>query len=138
MVDLSGGCNCGATRYRITSAAKRVSHCHCTICRRAGGAVAGTFATFDAAAVTWQGAEPRLYRSSDFAFRRFCGACGSQLAFGYDALPELVSITVGTLDSPELTPAERHDFAAERIPWVQLDAQLPATPRWWDPPPGKE
>jgi hypothetical protein len=138
MVDPTGGCNCGAIRYRISAAPVRVSHCHCAQCRRASGAVAGTFATFDAAAVTWQGAEPKLYRSTDFAFRRFCERCGSQLAFAFDARPGLVSIAVGTLDNPELTPAIRHNFASEKIPWVHLDEHLPAKPRWWNPPPGKE
>ena len=44
-IDLSGGCQCGAVRYRVTSAAKRTFHCHCLMCRKLHGAVYVTFST---------------------------------------------------------------------------------------------
>lgn len=135
---ITGGCNCGAIRYRIEGAPLRVSHCHCGTCRRASGAVAATFAAFPADAVTWEGAAPVTWRSSDFAFRRFCGVCGSQLEFGFDDRPEIRVIAVGGLDDPAATPAIRHNFISEKVPWARLDEHLPAHPRWWNPPPGRE
>ncbi len=137
-MELTGGCMCGAVRYRISAAPTRVSHCHCETCRKGSGAVAATFAAFDAGAVAWQGAEPKTYRSSDFAFRKFCADCGSQLAFGYDERPEEQIIAVGTLDHAGAVPAMRHNFISEKIPWVRLDEALPGKPRWWHPPAGHE
>lgn len=133
-----GGCNCGAIRYRIEGEPLRVSHCHCATCRRASGAVAATFAAFDAAAVHWEGETPVTYRSSDFGFRRFCGTCGSQLEFGFDERPELRIVAVGSMDDPSAAPAIRHNFISEKVDWVRLDERLPARPRWWNPPPGRE
>ena len=137
-MEITGGCNCGAARYRISAPPLRVSHCHCATCRRASGAVAMTLAAFPADAVTWEGEEPRTYKSSEFAYRRFCGACGSQLEFGFDDRPEIRVMAVGCMDDPSAVPAIRHNFASEKIDWVQLDEHLPAKPRWWNPPPGRE
>jgi hypothetical protein len=129
---------CGAVRYRISKAPERVSHCHCETCRRSTGAVAATFAVVDTDAVEWRGEAAKVYRSSDFATRRFCPHCGSQLAFAYDERPGETAISVGTLDDASAWPAIRHNFVSERIPWVTLDPHLPAKPRWWTPPQGRE
>jgi hypothetical protein len=129
---------CGAVRYRISAAPTRVSHCHCETCRKGSGAVAMTFAAFDAGAVEWQGTEAKTFRSSGFAFRKFCPECGSQLAFGFDERPEEEIITVGTLDDASEVPAMRHNFLSEKIFWVHLDEDLPGKPRWWNPPAGHE
>ncbi len=137
-MELTGGCMCSAVRYRISAAPTRVSHCHCETCRKGSGAVAATFAAFEADAVVWQGAEPKTYRSSAFAFRKFCPDCGSQLAFGFDERPEDEIIAVGTLDDASTVPALRHNFMSEKIPWVRLDEELPGKPRWWNPPAGYE
>src|SRR6266404_2608290 len=33
--EITGGCFCGAIRYRVSATTRDVSHCHCRICRRA-------------------------------------------------------------------------------------------------------
>jgi hypothetical protein len=131
---LTGKCLCGAVRYRAEGLPLRVSHCHCEQCRRAGGGVALTFAGFDADKVTFEGSMKRV-RSTEFASREFCPECGSPITFRFDDRPEYVGITVGTLDDPAKTPATRHNFTSEQIPWLHLDPQLPGQPRWWNPPP---
>ena len=134
---LTGRCLCGAVRYRAEGPPLRVSHCHCEQCRRAGGGVALTFAGFETAKVTFEGLPMKRVRSTDFASREFCPECGSPITFRFDQRPEHIGITVGTLDNPEKTPAIRHNFTSEKIPWVTLDPHLPGEPRWWNPPPGR-
>lgn len=134
---LTGRCLCGAVRYRAEGPPLRVSHCHCEQCRRAGGGVALTFASFETAKVTFEGIPMRRVRSSDFASREFCPECGSPITFRFDERPEAVSVTVGTLDDPARTPATRHYFTSERIPWVHLDPELPGRPRSWEAPTGR-
>ncbi len=135
--ELTGRCLCGAVRYRVQGLPKRVSHCHCEQCRRSGGGVVLTLAGFDADKVTFEGGPLKEIRPTDFATRRFCPECGSPMAFQFDARPEDVAIPIGTLDDPSKTPAMRHNFISEKIPWVHLDEHLPAKPRWWNPPAGK-
>ena len=44
----TGGCLCGAIRYRITGAPVEALYCHCRMCRRAHGApVVAWFETAD-------------------------------------------------------------------------------------------
>ena len=128
-MEITGGCNCGAARYRISAPPLRVSHCHCAACRRASGAAAMSFAAFPADAVTWEGKEPRAYQSSEFAYRRFCGKCGSQLEFGFDHHPEIRVMAVGCMDDPSAVPAIRRYFASEKVERARLDKRLPARPR---------
>ncbi|MCK0168549.1 GFA family protein [Jannaschia sp. S6380] len=80
---LEGRCLCGAVRLQIDGGyTAAVGACHCAMCRRWAGTV---FAGFDADAdaVTVTGDVSR-YRSSGFAERAFCPACGSHLWFRDD------------------------------------------------------
>ncbi|MGO1081292.1 GFA family protein [Inquilinus sp. CA228] len=40
MADQTGGCLCGAVRYRVTGPLRPVVACHCSQCRRTSGHVA--------------------------------------------------------------------------------------------------
>ena len=43
-VGLTGGCQCGAVRYRLDAAPTGASVCHCRMCQKAGGAPFMAFA----------------------------------------------------------------------------------------------
>ena len=75
---LDGGCLCGAVAVTIDGDhVAAVGACHCSMCRRWNGMVFGVFtAAPDAVTVTGDVAR---YRSSGFAERAFCPACGSHL-----------------------------------------------------------
>ncbi len=123
---LTGRCHCGHCRYQIDlDALDDVAHCHCSVCRRTTGAPLVTWATIPAATLHWLGAEPARYASSAQARRHFCSQCGAQLAIENDAYPGTIDITVATLDEPRRFPPDRHIWAADRLPWLQLDEQLP-------------
>ncbi len=121
-----GGCLCGEVRYRIKGAIDSVGHCHCTMCRRWSGAVAVTWFTVPLDRFALTKGELATYRSSDHGERRFCPACATQVAFWSNQRPDEIDITLGTLDHPERHPADHHVFAANRLPWLHLDEQLPA------------
>ncbi len=95
---MEGRCACGAVTVTARPSAPEVSACHCAMCRRwTGGAVWCLEAEADA--VTAEG-PVRVWRSSEFAERAFCGACGSHLwirddASGYDLSPGLFDDAAG-------------------------------------------
>ncbi len=122
---LSGGCLCGAVRYRAQCPVIRVNHCHCEMCRRSTGAVAGTWASVPAAGLSLEGATPAEFRASDFATRSFCAACGSTLFWKRDGAAK-IDLAVGTLDDASAIRAGRHDWIEGRLPGFVLDAHLPA------------
>ena len=123
---LSGGCLCGDVRYEIRGAPVHVFHCHCSMCRRAGGTAFQTWAGLEADALTVTQGTTQSYISSSFAARSFCGRCGGQLFWNYttEQTPP-VWVAVGTLDHPELLTPERHVFAADRVPWLHMADKLP-------------
>ena len=97
----TGGCLCGRTRYAITKPPRHVSHCHCSMCRRANGAVAVTWVSLDADGFTFTSGQPTVYQSSCDAKRTFCASCGSQLTFWSKCKPDEIDVSLGTLDEPE-------------------------------------
>src|SRR5512139_760149 len=76
-IDLSGGCQCGAIRYRATVQAPHAYYCHCRMRQRAFGNVFATLFNMPVADVAWERGELRRYRSSKLAQRGFCGVCGT-------------------------------------------------------------
>ncbi len=125
---LSGGCLCGDVRYEVRGAPVYVFHCHCSMCRRAGGAAFQTWAGLEADAVTVTQGTPQSYRSSSFARRSFCGRCGGQLFYHYTgAQSPALWVSAGTLDHPERVTPDRHVFADDRVPWVHMEDGLPRT-----------
>jgi hypothetical protein len=46
----TGSCLCGAVKYRIDTPIREVSHCHCSMCRKAHGAAFASYASVPRAA----------------------------------------------------------------------------------------
>jgi hypothetical protein len=125
----TGGCLCGAVRYRIRGALRGIIACHCSQCRRTSGhhaamtsAPAANVELTNAAGLVW-------YRSSDTAERGFCNVCGGNLfwrQFGRDTM----SITAGTLDTPTRLAVEEHIFIADKSDYYTIDDDLPKQQHW--------
>jgi hypothetical protein len=119
-----GGCLCGHVRYRATGAPLNVNYCHCTMCLKQTGAPVAAFVTFPRANITFSGAEPTLYRSSEIAFRGFCPKCGSALVWqrvGADKIDFLV----GSLDDPARVQPREHLWTSKALPWLHIEDDLP-------------
>lgn len=123
-----GGCLCGAVRYRLTAEPKVSVNCHCSMCRRHSGAAFLTYAAVDRAAFQIERGELAPYRSSADAIRSHCASCGSPLTFVFDAEPETVWVTVGTLDNPDLAAPVENWFVRDKAQWTRLGTALKAWP----------
>ena len=128
-IEFQGGCLCGAVRYRAAVAPVRGVICHCTMCRRHSGAPALAFVHFPIGAFTWVKGEPTRYRSSPYAERGFCPACGSTLTIHEEVLNDRMVVTVGSLDEPERVRPDDHVWTQDQLPWFRIDDQLPRFPR---------
>jgi len=121
----AGGCRCGAVRYEISSEPLDVTHCHCEICR---GSAAAPFLTWMALSInSWhlkQG-DLRAYRSSEQGERSFCPACGCQVLFRFEAAPDKVFVTAGSLDDPEQISPTNHSYVTDGLRWIHVDDDLP-------------
>jgi hypothetical protein len=124
-MEWTGGCLCGAIRYRASEAPQWASYCHCGMCRKVSGAPFMGFVEFPARTLQWTQGQPAQYHSSDGVIRRFCSTCGSSLTFEADGL---VFISLGSLDSPEHVVVERHCYTKDRLPGIVLADGLPQFP----------
>ena len=129
---LTGGCLCGAVRYRLTAPPPGASYCHCRMCQKATG---GPFAVFaDMKAVTFRVTKGTLavYPSSRAAERGFCADCGSPLTFRYlDST--WISVTIGSLDDPDAVRPTEHAGIESQLAWVHVDDGLPRSETELDP-----
>jgi GNAT superfamily N-acetyltransferase len=126
---VTGGCFCGAVRYEIRGQPRVVSHCHCSMCRRAAGAPVVTWATYAREAVRFVAGSPAELRSSPPVTRTFCGGCGTPLTFVTTAEPDWIDVTVASMDRPEAVPPNDHIWSESAVPWLVLDDDLPRHPR---------
>lgn len=130
--EMTGGCQCGRVRYRVTVDDDEASLCHCRMCQRATGGVAAALKEVAMSAITWTDHEPDRYRSSPIARRGFCSACGTPLTYERDGLPDL-ELTVGSFDDPFAIVPVRH-FGIESVIESWLDTRGLPTVRTADNP----
>ena len=134
----TGGCLCGAIRFRLARRPTDVGHCHCRICQKAHGAAVVTWATVPRADLTIDGPEPTWWRSSPAARRGRCPTCGTPLFFAFDAdaaarragLPagsaETMDLAVATFDEPDALEPTRNIWVGSRRAFLAgFDSRLP-------------
>ncbi len=121
--DLTGGCQCGAVRFRAgrlgTSAI-----CHCRMCQKAFGGYFGPLVM--AYEVEWTRGAPTYFRSSNRMQRGFCAACGTPLScLGDDDEIELAG---GAFDDPSVAPPSVQYNLGHRVPFFESLAALAPQP----------
>ena len=123
---LTGGCQCGAVRFRVEGRPREVSICHCRMCQKATGGLFGPFASVRTADLAWTRGERKLFRSSQFIARGFCGDCGTPLTFeAASGVGASIGLTVGAFDNPSALKPQRQIMVADRIPWFVELAGVP-------------
>jgi hypothetical protein len=121
----TGGCQCGAVRYRLRTPPEHASICHCRMCQRASGQPFMALARVRDDALQWTRGRPSTYASSNIVERGFCGACGTPLTY-HRLRSGKISITIGSLDDPESAcPAEQFGIES-RLSWSPGLAGLPS------------
>jgi hypothetical protein len=122
---IHGSCLCRSVRWQVEKPLERMSHCHCSMCRKSHGTAFATYGSADARGFSWRTGEEHIvrYRSSAYAERWFCRVCGSNV-------PELsdgrASIPAGCLDEDPGVRPYGHIFTASKAPWYVIpDDGLP-------------
>jgi hypothetical protein len=118
---LSGGCQCGAVRFRATGPF-RAAICHCRMCQKAVGNYFAPLVMVGG--IEWTRGAPSRFRSSNKAQRGFCAACGTPLFFAGDE-DDYVEIVAGALDSPSaIVPTQQFNLK-DRVPFFEALASVP-------------
>jgi hypothetical protein len=118
----TGGCQCGAVRFRVEGALGDASVCHCRMCQKASGNFYLPLVSVRDAALNWTRGEPERFRSSNHGYRGFCADCGTPLT--YEA-PDGVALTIAAFDDPAAI-APRIQWGIEaKLPYVDTIPDLP-------------
>lgn len=123
---VTGGCQCGATRYRLARAPRLAVLCHCRMCQRAFGSYAAPFGGVRTSSIAWTRGAPTFYRSSEAAERGFCAECGTPLIYARRG-EEFTAIALGTLDDPERVRPAQAVGVESRLSFFHELASLPPT-----------
>ena len=120
---LTGGCQCGAIRFRVEGDLKDASVCHCRMCQKAFGGFYAPLVNTKGAALVWTRGRPKRFASSNFVNRGFCENCGTPLT--YEA-PDGVALAIAAFDHPEAI-APTVQFGIEgKLPYADGIPALPA------------
>lgn len=119
----TGGCACGAVRFRVDEAGEDCGACHCATCRRwTGGVFVGVTTRAPLLHVEQGEAHLLRWQSSDRVERVSCGICGGKLWYRVTA-PEGdriggeegdVDICLGAFDDMGGRPLKREIFIEEK------------------------
>ena len=113
----TGGCHCGAVRYRVTTKLENALTCNCSICSKTG-----TMLTFVPAAHFEQTSGQGALTDYQFGKKRlhhaFCKTCGIK-SFGHGVGPdgrEMVAVNVRCLDGIDLNAIPIKQFDGRSLP----------------------
>jgi len=123
---LEGFCECRRVRFEVDGEIEDFSHCHCSQCRRLHGAAFATFAGVSKAAFRYQSGEDmlRVYASSEKNDRYFCGHCGSAVMVISRNEPDMLYLSMSTLEGEPALPSGYHQFAGSKAPWHEIADDL--------------
>ncbi|AQS62203.1 hypothetical protein AGRHK599_LOCUS740 [Rhizobium rhizogenes] len=127
LTGFSGGCQCGAVRYRIKGGLRYPHLCHCRTCQKASGNYFMPLAASTLTQFEMTRGEASWFRSSDHVRRGFCGRCGTPLFYDVPGA-DFINITLGSLDEPQRVKPEAQSNLAGKMHWfAELDG-LPVEP----------
>ncbi len=126
MAGETGGCQCGAVRFRIAGALGEASICHCRMCQKAMGGLFGPFVSVRSEDLVWTRGVQKRFQSSNRVHRGFCGDCGTPLTYEYGEA--MTGLALGAFDRPaDVVPVEQ--LAPEAaVPYFAGLANLPVHP----------
>ncbi|MFD1329430.1 GFA family protein [Mycoplana ramosa] len=118
----TGGCQCGAVRFRIQGQLGRRSICHCRMCQKQFGGFFSALVTAPKDGVEWTREQPSYFQSSVNIDRGFCRNCGTPMTYRH---PGGLEIAIGTFDDrSDLAPQVQVNHGA-RLAWVETIFEQP-------------
>lgn len=122
----TGGCLCGAVRYSVTGDPMRTMICHCKICQRSSGSALSTIALYPRDSLTLEG-ELKGYEYAGDSGRKleinFCPECGAPVLLNIRAMPDVVSIKVGSFDDTSWFEPEVDIWTDSAQHWFPMSSE---------------
>ncbi len=128
MTKITGGCLCGAIRYKIDGEPFRIANCHCDDCRKATGSAYATNLFFKEEQIKILQGTPKKFEhladSHNTMIKEFCSDCGSQV-FGSGAnRPGVKNIKVGSIDDARFVKPQVNLYTAHALSCSYIDDEI--------------
>lgn len=127
-VNATGGCLCGAVRFKVSGAPIRMAQCHCLDCQRASGTGHMSNAIFNATDVEVTGTTASYASASDSGntlTRHFCPTCGARLFLTSATRPGTIVMAAGAFDDSSWFEPEVVLFTKRRQVWDITTDEVP-------------
>lgn len=130
---VTGGCLCGYVRYEFTGEPEGATYCHCDDCRRTTGSAFNVGVRMRGESLVISSGGVKAYTktadSGNSITREFCPGCGSPLFTRSPIHPDHVFVKAGSLDNPSVVRPVDQIWASRKVPWSDIDPDLPAYAR---------
>ena len=131
MVELSGGCLCGAATYEGAGEPAFMTNCHCVDCRKATGAGHASLIGLRAQDIRFSG-ETRSHAvtadSGNTITRFYCATCSAHLYNTNSANEALIVLAAGGLDNPDIFSPQASIYTDSATSWDPVRSDIPAFP----------
>jgi hypothetical protein len=133
---VSGGCNCGAVRYRVTAEPLCSYICHCHLCQKRTGSPFSMTLIFPQGALELTEGEPevteRVLPDGRKNVSAICAACHSRLWTNREGWPT-TNLRAGTLDdTSDIRPVAQF-WTSSAQPWALVEGILSYAEQPTDP-----
>jgi hypothetical protein len=118
----TGGCQCGALRFRLKGEPADASICHCRMCQKAFGAYYAPLVNTRGTDFAWTRGKLKYFHSSNHVRRGFCGDCGTPMTYEAE---DGIAVSAGSFDAPgALAPVIQFGIEG-KLPFVDELYRLP-------------
>lgn len=132
----TGGCSCGAVRYRLEADPMFVHCCHCRDCQRQTGSAFVINLLIETSQVTIVAGGPvavAVPTDSGRPHRIFrCPDCQVAIASEYGGIATLRFVRAGTLDDLTSIAPDVHIYVRSKVSWVAIPEGVPAFEAYYD------
>ena len=126
---MTGGCACGAVRFKITAPPMGVGVCHCLDCQKGSGGGPNYVALIPRAGFEVTKGEAKVSTcqgdSGADIGRAFCGNCGSPLWSIPGEMSPFFPVKLGALDESSGMEPNLHLYTDSAQPWHLMHEGLP-------------
>jgi hypothetical protein len=120
----TGGCQCGAIRFRTTELFDNAHICHCRMCQKAVGNFFAALVGTPKTKLSWTRGMPSRFSSSEGVERGFCSKCGTPLFYDNIHSPD-IGLMIGAFDDPAAIKPLSQDSIESRVPWFSEITGVP-------------
>lgn len=124
----TGGCLCQSVRYEAAPISNTAYYCHCRDCQIGSGSAFHVAVFSEQKAFKLTAGEFSCYETvadSGRALQRlFCGQCGTPVAWTGKGFPEIVLLTLSSLDDPEAFPPVHEGWTRSAVSWCRIGEQV--------------